>query len=338
MPRGEEKSAVHDIVVIGCSAGGVEALPKLLSKLPEDTPAALFVVMHVGATSVSFLPQIIGRATSLPVDHVRDGEKIEPGRIYVAPPDNHIVLDDKKVHLNHGPKENRHRPAVDPLFRSAAEHHGSRVIGIILTGALDDGAAGLHAVKRCGGLTLVQHPEDASAPGMPTSALQVVEVDHCVPLLRMRTLLPQLIKSPPGQPAKAGCHEEAKTFNLNHTMTLKEMEQKYGHPSGMICPECNGPIWETAEGKVTQFRCLVGHAYSPESFVAEEGVAVERSLWVAVKTLQERASLLRRLSDKSQSMGQSITSANFREQAKESEDHAEVIRNIVKKFSGNGDS
>lgn len=325
----------HDIVVVGCSAGGVEILPKLFSRIPRASKAAFFVVMHVGASSESYLPRIISRHSKMPAAHAEDGEAIEPGKIYVAPPDCHLLLGEKSVTLWHGPKENRHRPAVDPLFRSAAEHFGSRVIGVILSGSLDDGTSGLHAIKRCGGLTIVQHPEDAIAPGMPLSALRYVQVDHVVTLARMSSLLIRLIKKAPGEPSVPGCHEEASTFNQGKTMSQDEMGQKYGPPSGYICPECNGPIWQVEEGSHTQFRCLVGHAYSPESFIAEEGVAAERALWVAVKTLQERADLLRKLATKSMEMGQAISASSFREKAEESEKNADIIRTILKRFNVN---
>lgn len=327
------KRTGHDIVVIGCSAGGVETLPKLFSKIPKNIGAAFFVAMHVGAASRSFLPKIIGRSTHLTVQQAETGQPITPGHIYVAPPDFHLLVNGGKVILNHGPKENRHRPAIDPLFRSAAEHHGARVIGVILTGALDDGTAGLQAVKQCGGIAVVQHPEDALVPGMPTSALQFVDVDYCVRLAPLPALLRRIIKSPAGKPQAAGCHQQQKLASLRDTMTIKQMEENYGAPSALVCPECNGPIWETSEGKVTQFRCLVGHAFSPESFAAEEAVAVERALWVAVKTLQERASLLRNLSDRAYSLDQTITGSNFRQQSRENEEHAEVIRGILKRFT-----
>lgn len=322
----------HDIVVIGCSAGGVEALPKLFSKFPRNTPAAFFVVMHVSAMTESYLPRIISRHAKMPCEHASHGEPLQPGKIYVAPPDRHILLEPDKVILGHGPKENRHRPAVDPLFRSAAQHFGSRVIGIVLTGSLDDGTAGLQAIKRCGGLAVVQNPEEAAAPGMPSSALQYVSVDQVVGLARMPAILKKLIGEPPGDPASVGCHEDANTYNQGKTMSQLEMAGRFGAPSSLICPECQGPIWEVAEGKHTQYRCLVGHIFSPESFVAEEGAAVERALWVAVKTLQERSDLLKKLADKASAIGQSISAASFREKARESEGHADVIRDILKRF------
>jgi two-component system chemotaxis response regulator CheB len=328
----KEKMRGHDIVVIGCSAGGVEALPKVLSGLPRNVEAAVFVVMHIGAYAESYLPRIIGRTSKLSAEHAQDGEEIQTGKIYVAPPDRHLMVTATTIRLSHGPKENRHRPAVDPLFRSAAQHFGSRVIGAILTGSLDDGTAGLQAIKRCGGLCVVQHPDDALVPGMPSSAMRYVEIDRVVALAKMGALLRRLIKEPSGSPPAVGCHEEANTANQEITMNQQEMIERFGPPTALVCPECSGPIWEVQDGNYAQYRCLVGHAYSPESFVAEEGVAAERALWVAVKTLQERADLLRRLADKASAMAQSISAASFRERAVESENHAEVIRGILKRF------
>jgi two-component system chemotaxis response regulator CheB len=190
----------------------------------------------------------------------------------------------------------------------------------------------LQTIKRCGGLAVVQHPDDALARGMPMSAVQYVQVDHVVTLARMPGVISRLIKKPADGQPEPGCQKEATNVNQGETMTQKEMEQQFGPPSGFICPECSGPVWEIEEGNHSQFRCLVGHLFSPESFVAEEAVAVERALWVAVKTLQERSDLFRRLADKASDMAQSISAASFRDKAKESEDHAEVIRGILKRF------
>jgi two-component system, chemotaxis family, protein-glutamate methylesterase/glutaminase len=324
----------HDIVVIGCSAGGVEVLPKILSKLPRNTPAAIFVAMHVSAMTESYLPRIIGRSAKMPAEHAQHGEAIQPGKIYVAPPDQHMMLTETTIELTHGPKENRHRPAVDPLFRSAARVFGPRVIGVILTGALDDGTAGLQSVKRCGGYTMVQHPDEALAPGMPLSALRYVQADHVGKLASLATQLRRMIKEPPNKQPEVGCHEDAENLNQRASMNHHDMEKRYGPPSALVCPECSGPIWETEEANHTQYRCVVGHVYSPESFVAEEGVAAERALWVAVKTLQERSDLLKRLSDKATAMNQAISAASFKEKADESQAHADVIRGVLARFDG----
>jgi two-component system, chemotaxis family, protein-glutamate methylesterase/glutaminase len=181
-------------VVIGASAGGVEALETLFRDLPADFPATVFTVLHVSPTASSILPQILGRKSRLEVLHPREGQRFEKGKIYIAPPNYHLVCQNGRVELNAGPKENRHRPAIDTLFRSAAREYGSRVIGVVLTGLLDDGAAGLWEIKRKGGLAVVQKPEDAAFPGMPMNAMRYVDVDHAVPLAEMGRLISSLIK------------------------------------------------------------------------------------------------------------------------------------------------
>ena len=190
----------HDIVVVGASAGGVEALAGLAASLPTGLPAAVFVVLHVPSTGTSALPDILARKGPLPASHVKGGEPIEPGRIYIAPPDHHLLLRQGHMHLSRGPRENGHRPAVDPLFRSAAREYATRVVGVILSGALDDGTAGLLAIKSRGGVAVVQDPGDAIYPGMPGNALEVVKVDHVVPAGAMGEVLARLVTEPATQP------------------------------------------------------------------------------------------------------------------------------------------
>ena len=183
----------RDIIVIGASTGGVEALCTLLRAFPRDLPASLFVVVHIGAASA--LGSILDRCGTIPVVEAREGDKIERGRVYVAPSDRHLLLNNGQVSLSRGPRENRHRPAVDPLFRSAARTYRDRVIGVVLTGALDDGSAGLFAIKSRGGIAVVQDPFEAVEPGMPQSAIRSVDVDHCLPLAKIPSLLIKLTRS-----------------------------------------------------------------------------------------------------------------------------------------------
>jgi two-component system chemotaxis response regulator CheB len=320
----------HDIIVVGASAGGVEAIEILTKNLPKNVPAALFLVLHQAPTVRSLLPQLITNRTGFPAIHPNNGDNLEPGRLYVAPPDYHMILKDGKILLDHGPKENRHRPAVDPLFRSAAIEYGPRVIGVILTGALDDGTGGLMAVKLCGGIAVVQHPEDAFCAGMPENALRVVEVDHCLPLTKIPNLLLDLMKKPAKKKEEANCNGvEFENIVAGHPLTPKEMQQRFGHPSGFICPECSGPLWEVRARKHTQYRCLVGHQFSPESFLAEETEALERALWTAIKTLEERVTFLNNLAERSQELGETSTFETFRNKAFENKEHAEIIRRIA---------
>ena len=319
----------HDIIVIGASAGGVEALPRALKQLPKNFPAAFFVVLHVSPANESYLPKILARSSSLPAVHPNDGDHIEKGKIYVAPPDNHLWLKNSSVRVTKGPRVNRHRPAVDPLFESAAHVYGPRVVGVILTGSLDDGTTGLHTVKECGGVAIVQNPEDALVPSMPQSAMQFVEVDHVLPLPKIRPLLIQLSKQKIKN-LKIQCPEKVRFDMETAMMTPDEMEKKCGPPSSFICPECNGPLWEIRHGAVSNYRCLVGHSFSPEALIAEEGEALERALWIAVKTLEERSTILRRMSNRAREMEQVYSCQSFEEKAKEAERDARVIKKILK--------
>lgn len=313
----------HDIIVIGASAGGVDALPRLIGSLPGNLPAAVFVVLHIPAQGPYLLPGIIRRTASLSVGHGIDGEQVRKGHVYVAAPDHHLQVDGTKIRLSRGPRENFHRPSIDALFRSAAECYGPRVVGVVLTGNLDDGTAGLHAVKGFGGVAIVQDPKEAMVPAMPQSALRNVEVNHCVPLLEIGPLLVRLAQTKDIPKNKKGVCRMKK-----RTMSPKEMEKQFGLPTSFVCPECNGPLWETKPDAALQFRCHVGHAYSPDSLLADHSVGLERALWSAVRTFDERANLLRRLGERqyhSDSVGR-----NWKARAKRLETDAEVIRKLLK--------
>lgn len=312
----------HDIIVIGASAGGVAALPKLVGTLPRDLPASVFIVLHIGAEGPDLLPHIIRQVASLPVAHGVEGEKIRQGQVYVAPPDRHLQVDGARIRLSRGPRENFHRPSIDTLFRTAAESYGPRVTGVVLTGSLDDGTAGLHAVKSHGGIAIVQDPEDALVPAMPQNALRNVKVDYCVPLAEIGTILVRLATKRNIPDSKKGISRMEK-----RSMSPKEMEKKFGLPTSFVCPECNGPLWETKAGPSLQFRCHVGHAYSPDSLLADHANGLERALWSAVRTFDEGACLLRRLATRnyeSESIGK-----HWEAKAKEHEKHAEAIRKLL---------
>jgi two-component system chemotaxis response regulator CheB len=283
----------HGIVVVGASAGGVEALADLATSLPDNLPAAVFVVLHLPATGTSALPEILRRHGPLPAAHVRDGEPIQSGRVYVAPPDHHVVLRTGHVHLSRGPRENGHRPAIDPLFRSAAREYGTRVIGVVLSGTLDDGTAGLLAIKSRGGVAVVQDPEDALYTGMPGNALEHVQVDHVASAASMGKLLASLIANlaePPPAPALSDMQVEVEMEGFS----LEAFEGTHpGRPSGFSCPDCNGVLWQIQDGGLERYRCRVGHAWSPESLLTQQSEALEAALWVALRSPEERAALAR---------------------------------------------
>lgn len=316
----------HEIIVIGASAGGVTAVPLLIASLPADLPASVFVVIHIPSRGPDLLEGIIGRNAALPVRNGIDGEEIVKGRVYLAAPDQHLQIEVGHVRLARGPRENRYRPAIDVLFRSAAEAYGPRVTGVILSGYLDDGTAGLNSVKTHGGVAIVQDPNDAAARDMPESALRNVKVDHCVPLAEIGPLLVRLStaqRTPPKPKASAVA---------KRALTPTAMVKKFGRPTTFVCPECNGPLWETKSGPSLRFRCHVGHAYSPDSLLADHAEGLERALWSAVRTFDEQAALLRRLGERryrSQSQG-----SNAEERAVTFEQNAEAIRKLLQTSHG----
>lgn len=305
----------RDIIVMGSSAGGVQALRRVISDLPADLPAAVFVVQHIAPFGKSSMPAILSRCGSLEAVHPGDGEPIRRGKIYVAPPDYHLVIEDSAVRLSRAPTENGHRPAVDVLFRSAAECYGPRVIGVVLTGNLDDGTAGLAAVKRKGGLALVQDPGEADYPGMPTSAIDNVAVDHVLRLEQIGPMLGRLSREaldPPADPPADRGEAEAG-----------------GTPSEFTCPECGGSLWESRENDLVHFRCRTGHAYAPESLLAKQAESLEASMWAAVRALEENAAFARRMERWMAQRESTAGQARYSQRAREAERHAEALRKLL---------
>jgi two-component system chemotaxis response regulator CheB len=322
----------RDIIVIGASAGGVEALVELVRGLPADLPAAAFVVLHLPAHATSVLPSILNRAGALPAVHPRDGQAIQPGRIYVAPPDHHLLIKDRHLRVTRGPRENRHRPAADVLFRTAARSCGRRVIGVVLSGALDDGTAGLMVIKRQGGLAVVQDPAEALYPSMPSNARDHVAVDHCLPVAQIAPLLARLVNEPVEEPAGG----EPVSDELNQEAEMAELDaaamqdpHRAGTPSAFGCPECGGVLWELRDGELLHFRCRVGHAWSPDSLLAEQSEALEAALWTALRALEESAALSRRLAAQAHQRGYARAAARFEDQMRSAEEHALVIRKVL---------
>jgi two-component system chemotaxis response regulator CheB len=319
----------YDVVVIGASAGGVEALSTLVSKLPRNLRAAVFVVLHLSRAR-SVLPEILTRAGRLPAVHPADGDPIEHGRIYVGRPDHHLTLEEGRIRVVHGPTENGYRPAVDPLFRSAARVYGPRVIGIILTGALDDGTAGLAAVKEAGGIAVVQDPDEAFASSMPRSARAFVPVDHVLPLREIGALVVSLTNEQTDPPAAVeGPHVKAMEPDLGPPNIAVQEADRPGKVSVFTCPECHGTLWEADERGIVRFRCRVGHVYSPESMLAAQTDSVDRALWIALRSLEERAALTHRLSERASNRQHTWVAKAFQQRALAADQHAAVIRDLL---------
>jgi two-component system chemotaxis response regulator CheB len=310
----------------------MEALKTLVAGLPADLPAAVCVVLHVGAYGIGLLPKILEEAGPLPALNARDRMEIEPGHIYVAPPDQHLVIDRPgRLRLSRGPKENRTRPAIDPLFRSAAVAYGPRAIGVVLTGWLDDGTAGLWAIKDQGGLAVVQHPDDAMAPDMPLHALKHVAVDFCVPLKEIPPLLSRLAQAPA---ETKGDRTVSDDLQLEVKIALEDEAleggvTKLGEPSLFACPECHGVLMQLKEGGNLRFRCHTGHAYAIESLLAELGEKTEDALWNAIRAIEENILLLRRMAAQFKEHGHAPQAEAMLKKAEESHQRAELVRQAV---------
>jgi two-component system, chemotaxis family, protein-glutamate methylesterase/glutaminase len=330
---GGENMPGHDIIVIGASAGGVEALVTITGALPPALPAAVFVVLHIPAHGPSLLANILSRSGPLKAVHPMDGEEIEHSCIYVAPPDQHLLVEEGKVRLVHGPRENRHRPAVDPLFRSAAQAYGPRVVGVILTGALDDGTAGLLAVKRRGGIAVVQHPQEALYSGMPLSALRNVRVDHTLPLASIGVLLRKLADEEAKEEGSYPGDMEKETSIVEMDLSLMHDSERVGvgAPSAFSCPGCGGVLWEIQDGAMQRFRCRVGHAYTMESMLAEQSETLENALWAALKTLQESADLSHRMAQQARDRGQQWAAQCFEARLHNVKQRMTLIRQALMK-------
>lgn len=286
----------HDVIVIGASAGGLQVLQRIMGDLPANLPASVFVVQHVGQTS--HLAPILDRAGPLPVTWAESGTPIKIGHVYVAPPERHLLLHDRHLLLRRGPQENLVRPAIDPLFRSAAATFGGRVIGVVLSGALNDGAAGLHAVKRCGGLAVVQDPHDAVMPEMPQSALFNTDVDHVLPGPAIGALLAELAARPAGPTPEIPLDIRLEAAIAAQELGDMATEDRLGRLSRFTCPDCHGTLWEINDNGVLRFRCHVGHAFTGEVMLAAQTQQIEQTLWSLMRSHAERAALIRRLAER----------------------------------------
>jgi two-component system chemotaxis response regulator CheB len=316
------------IVVVGASAGGVEALQRFVRALPGDFPAPILVVLHASPNARSYLPEILTRAGALPAVHARDGAHLEPGHIYVAPPDTHLVVGDSVMTLGGGPRENGHRPAIDPLFRTAAAEYDSHVAGVILSGTLDDGTAGLFSVKEAGGATLVQDPSDALYKDMPRNAIEHVRPDYVQSVEEIADTLVRLTSSgrmKPGGDGGVGSADDP-------AGAAPKPDAEAAQPGKLVafsCPECGGTLWETEAGGTTSYRCRVGHAYTLNSLIARHSETVERALWTAYRALEEQAAMAKRVSRRLAERGRVESSLRFGGRAEAAASQAEGLLQVL---------
>jgi two-component system chemotaxis response regulator CheB len=303
--------AARRVIVAGASAGGVEALSAVARRLPADLPAAVVVVLHLPPDAKSRLSEILDRAGPLPAAQAQDGAQLLESRIVVAPPDRHVVLADGRTWLVNGARENGVRPAADPLFRSAARAFDRNAIGLVLSGTLDDGTAGLAAIAAAGGTTIAQDPHDAVAPGMPRAAIERAPIDHIAPAEDIGPLLARLVTEPPPRRERAAV-----------------LEQDLG-PSDIACPACGGVLRRVTEAGIDRFRCRVGHAYSPESLVAAQDESLEAALWTALRALEEQAAVAERLAEDMRQRQLTRAADRFDDRHQEAIARAAVIRDAL---------
>jgi two-component system chemotaxis response regulator CheB len=321
----------RDVIVVGTSAGGLEALRSLVKGLPSDLAASVLVVLHTAPQGPGVLPAILQRESSLPVAHAVDREPLQRGRIYVAPPDHHLLIDGGEVRVTRGPKENLCRPSVDALFRSAASAAGPRAIGVILTGRLDDGTAGLWAIKEQGGTAVVQDPEEALYPSMPRSALQYVSVDHVISLAELAPLLVRLTREPVPESEGSMSQElevESKIAREGNALSLGVMD--LGPVSPYTCPECHGVLVQLKQGGLPRFRCHTGHAFSLSSLLAEVTTSVEDSLWNVLRTVEESMLIMQHIARHIREQEGNLSNAeHFEQKARDAADRVGLIRQAI---------
>lgn len=318
----------RNLVVIGGSAGGLEALRVILGGLPKDFPASICVVIHIAADSPNIMGDILRRAGPLDAVVIKTREALKPGTIYLPCPDHHLLLEPLRAVASRGPRENRFRPAIDPLFRSAASAYGPRVIGVVLSGGMDDGSAGLWAVKRLGGLAIVQDPQDALVRSMPQNAIHRVSPDHVLPAARIAAVLDRSVRE---DLVDSGGYVMPEPMKVevkiaNEASPLEAGVETLGAPSTYACPECHGVLLTVNEEAHVRFRCHTGHAYAPESLIAEMDHAIEESLGSSMRALQEKAILARDLADRCTDAGRA---RELRRRADEAQRKAELMRATI---------
>ncbi|KAA6439798.1 chemotaxis protein CheB [Dyadobacter flavalbus] len=324
---------IRDIIVIGASSGGVMALKELVSSLPPDFKGSVFIVLHIPAYSESRLPWILEKVGRLQAVHPKDGDLIEPGKIYVAVNDHHLIVEEGKVRVKRGPKENRFRPSIDALFRSAAYVYGSRVIGIILSGVLNDGVSGLWTIQQQGGMTIVQAPEDAEQPQLPENTLEYVNADYTISAMDMGPILSALVKEPAPDRNKF-TPQQLKQLELEVIIATKgnafEMGiMDMGEFTPFTCPQCHGALVRLVENKLIRFRCHTGHAYTASSLLAELSEVVESKLWQTMRGLEEMDMLLSSIADQYKELGNAQAAKLFQSKADESGKRARLMHDLV---------
>jgi two-component system chemotaxis response regulator CheB len=321
-------TCTRDVVVIGCSAGGVEALPRILQQLPNDLEAAIFIVQHLAASKSPYLADILGRASKLPVSWAEQGGRIERGQVRVCPPDVHMLLGDSHVQLTRGARENHARPSIDKLFRSAAATYGSRVVGVLLTGMLDDGVAGLRVIRDVGGFVIVQDPHDAAFPELPSRALNAMNPDRTLRLDSIGSAIVAAVGEHVGIAVTPADLALEATIDREGAVSPEKLS-KLGPQTTLSCPECHGPLWEVGGDQLRRYRCYLGHATTAGELLEARQAEVEAALWSAVRALNDRASTLETLATDSKRIGNGHSAEAYATRAREARKQADIARTFM---------
>ncbi|MDN3688336.1 chemotaxis protein CheB [Cyclobacterium jeungdonense] len=330
----DKPEKISRVVVIGTSAGGLSALKKLISQLPKDFPLPVLIVRHISPDATgNVLIDELNKLNTVKCQHAKSGNNLKPGNLYLAPSDHHLLIGGNlKMLVTKGAHENRSRPAIDPLFRSAAVAFGTGVIGILLTGYLDDGTSGMKAIKRCGGICIVQDPDEAEYPDMPRNVLNNIKVDYCLPIAEMGPLLYKIIprKLPMRKPVPKDVLVEAKI--AERVLSDLSSVNKLGDQVPFNCPGCGGVLWKVEKDSNLRFRCHTGHAYTAASLFAEQTNKIEETMWTALRMFEEHKNLLTEMARGKKGVG----SQTAVERIKKSQVHIDRIRSILKTTENEG--
>jgi two-component system chemotaxis response regulator CheB len=318
------------VVCIGASAGGLNAVNELVSQLPPQLNAAVFIVLHLSKTAMGeILLDKIKRQTGLRCMLAADGMEIKPGYVYLARPDHHMLIKENRITLGNGPPENRFRPSIDVLFRSAAAGYGERTIGIVLTGYLSDGTSGMWAIKQSGGKTIVQHPDEAEYPDMPLSVIETMEVDHCVPLKNMGDIIKTITSDQPSGIAVVPAVVVAESMLSEKAATDITEVQRIGEKTIYSCPDCGGGLWNIKNNGVDHYRCHIGHSYSEPELIVKQSETISHTLWVAIRMMEERKVMLSKLAGENGRKGLQQMSVTYRDQAAQLESHIDKLKGLL---------
>ena len=331
------------LITIGTSAGGIKALQTLIGQLPKNFPAAISIVQHLSNEAASNLVTVLSKVSQLPIEFAKDQQLIELSHIYLAPPDFHLIVQGERLRVIRGPRENRMRPAIDPLFRTAAVTYRSYATGVILTGMLDDGTAGLQAIESCGGMTIVQDPSDAAYSSMPKSAIANVKVDRIAPLKDIPDILIERVKQTPALVSEVPADLLLEAPITKEAITEPETMKQIGKPVAHSCPSCGGPLWQIGNStklldkskqfskeSLLRYRCHIGHAFTSRTLIEEQNEATEKALWIALRTLEERGRLLKNMRDRYAQRGAVALAKTHEERAEEALEHSALIRDLIR--------